>query len=161
MKQRQLKNILPFLGVLLSVLLMMVFIAGANVSMAAEEEKTPAPPPKAKASKIDRTEERIKQLYVALKIKPEQEELWKAFTQVMRENAKTMDELNLARAEKSNTMNAVEDLKSYSEIVQAHAEGLKKYVASFEALYASMSDEQKKNADLLFRGGGHRKGKRK
>jgi periplasmic protein CpxP/Spy len=142
-------------------LLSMVLINYSNFSLAAEEKSAPPAPPKAKASKVDRTEARIQKLYGELKITPAQEELWKAFTQVMRDNAKTLDELSLARAEKSQTMNAVEDLKSYSEIVQASAEGLKKYVAAFEPLYNSMSEEQKKNADLLFRGGGHKKGKRK
>jgi Spy/CpxP family protein refolding chaperone len=161
MKPRYSKKSLPFLRVLLAVLVSMVLVNYSNFSLAAEEEKAPPAKPKVRASKVDRTESRIQKLYGELKITPAQEELWKAFTQVMRDNAKTLDELNLARAEKSKTMNAVEDLKSYSEIVQAHAEGLNKYVTAFEALYNSMSDEQKKNADLLFRGGRHQKGKRK
>jgi hypothetical protein len=49
-------------------------------------------------------------------------------------------------------MTALEDLKSYSEIADAHATGLKKFIPAFEALYASMSEEQRKNADSLFFG---------
>ena len=60
-----------------------------------------------------------------------------------------------ARFEKAKAMTAVEDLKSYSEIAQAHADGLKNFIPVFEALYASMSDDQKKDADTLFRYGGH------
>jgi hypothetical protein len=48
-------------------------------------------------------------------------------------------------------MSAVEDLKSYSEIAEAHADGLKKFIPVFEPLYASMSDAQKKDADKLFK----------
>jgi protein CpxP len=120
-------------------------------------QKTPA-----KVSKVDRTEARIKDLQAKLKITPAQEELWNKVTQVMRDNAKTMDTLMQARFEKAKTMNTVEDLKSYSEITQAHADGLKNFIPAFEALYASMSDEQKKEADTLFRyGGHHRKAKGK
>jgi len=39
-------------------------------------------------------------------------------------------------------MTAVDNLQSYSAIVEAHAEGLKKFVPAFEALYTSMSDTQ-------------------
>jgi protein CpxP len=150
-----------FLRVLMASLLTLVIINFSNFAMAADEEKTPPAQPKARASKVDRTEQRINKLYETLKITPAQDELWKNFIQVMRDNAKTMDEMSIAREEKSKSMNALEDLKSYSDIVQGHADGLKKYVAAFEPLYASMSDEQKKTADLLFRGGGHKKGKRK
>ena len=59
-------------------------------------------------------------------------------------------------------MNAVDDLKSYSEITEAHARGLKRFISVFEPLYASMSDAQKKDADTLFRhrGRGGRRGQR-
>ena len=75
----------------------------------------------------------------------------------MRDNAKKMDALNQARFEKAKALTAVEDLQSYSEIAQAHAEGLKNFIPAFEALYAAMSDDQKKDADTLFRQGSHRK----
>jgi hypothetical protein len=47
-------------------------------------------------------------------------------------------------------MTAVDDVKSYAAIADAHADGLKKFVSVFEALYNSMSDEHKKNADNVF-----------
>jgi hypothetical protein len=47
-------------------------------------------------------------------------------------------------------MTAVDDVKSYAEIAAAHANGLQKFIPVFETLYQNMSDEQKKNADLLF-----------
>jgi hypothetical protein len=47
-------------------------------------------------------------------------------------------------------MNAVDDLKSYGEIAEAHAAGIKKFVEAFEPLYSSMSDDQKKAADRAF-----------
>ncbi len=137
--------------------LVTIAFAGANLSQAASAE--PAQKPPARVSKVDRTEVRIKDLQARLKITPAQEELWKKVTEVMRDNAKTMDTLRQARLEKAKALTAVEDLKSYSEIAQAHAEGLKNFIPAFEALYASMSDEQKKDADTLFRRGTQRKGK--
>ena len=159
MEHKYLKR--SFLRVLMASLLTLVVINFTNFAMAADEEKSPPAQPKAKASKVDRTEARIKKLYEALKITPAQDEMWKNFIQVMRDNAKTMDDMSIARAEKTKSMNALEDLKSYSDIVQGHADGLKKYVAAFEPLYNSMSDDQKKIADELFRGGHHKKGKKK
>ena len=40
-----------------------------------------------------------------------------------------------------------------------HADGIKKFVPVFSALYNSMSDEQKKNSDVMFRGGRAQKNK--
>ena len=61
-----------------------------------------------------------------------------------------METLIKARSAHMTAMNAVDDLKSYSEIAEAHADGLKKFIPAFEPLYVSMSDTQKKNADALF-----------
>jgi hypothetical protein len=146
------------------VVVMVAFLAAicfinTNLVLAASGPKKPATA--ADASHVDRTEIRIQELHATLKITEGQEELWSALIQVMRENAKTMDNLAQARAEKSKTMNAVEDLKSYSGISDAYAEGLKRFIPPFEALYAAMSDDQKKNADTIFRHGEHGKAKRK
>jgi hypothetical protein len=66
-----------------------------------------------------------------------------------------------ARLEKARAMSAVDDLKSYGEIAEAHANGLKKFTSVFEPLYAGMSDAQKKSADTLFRHHGAAKSKAK
>ena len=55
------------------------------------------------------------------------------------------------RADGATTMTAVDDLKSYAEISEAHAEGAKKMIPVFEALYDTMTDAQKKAADDEFR----------
>ena len=102
-------------------------------------------------SHVNRVEARIKELHAKLHITPSQEDLWKNVTAVMRDNAQTLDALAQARVDQAQTMTAVDDLKSYSAITDAHAEGLKKFIPAFEALYTSMSDAQKKNVDTLFR----------
>jgi len=136
--------------VLMTALLTVIFFAGPNLLLAAP-----------KASAVDRTDARIVKMYKSLKITPDQDELWNGLTEVMRENAKNLDELTKSRADKTKPLNAVEDLKSYSQILDAHAEGMKKFIPAFEELYASMSDEQKKNADVLFKTHRHGKFKRK
>ena len=115
---------------------------------------------RARPSHVDRVEARIKELHATLHITQAQEGLWTNVTQVMRDNAQTMDALIKARADNAKTMTAVDDLKSYSDIAEAHAAGLKKFIRVFEALYASMSDAQKKNADTIFRSRSHMRAKR-
>jgi hypothetical protein len=48
------------------------------------------------------------------------------------------------------SMTAVEDLKTYQKFAQAHVDGLKNLISSFEDLYAAMPDAQKKIADEVF-----------
>ena len=106
-------------------------------------------------SRPDQVEARITMLHAKLAITAAQEPAWQNLTQVMRDNAQTMDALRVARAAKAPTATAIDDLKSYAEITTAHAEGLKKFLPVFETLYGSMSDAQKAQADTLFRGPQH------
>jgi len=106
----------------------------------------------------ERIEMRIKDMHAKLKITQAQEEQWAKVSEVMRDNAKAMDALTQARLEHSKTMSAVDDLKSYGEITEAHADGIKRFTPVFATLYESMSDGQKKDADVLFRHGDHKKG---
>ena len=119
----------------------------------------PGAVPAAKASGEERVEERIKEMHAKLKITQTQEDQWAKVAQVMRDNAKSMDALTQARFEHAKTMTAVDDLKSYGEITDAHADGIKKFTPVFATLYASMSDAQKKEADALFRHGGRKMSK--
>lgn len=137
------------LAVTTAVLLALMVLASPSPSTAASPETGLAT--SGKASKTDRVEVRIKELHAKLKIIPAQEELWNKVTQVMRDDAKTMEALIKARSEKESTMTAVDDLKSYSAIAEAHADYLKKFIPVFEPLYAGMSDAQKKSADISFR----------
>ena len=140
-------------------LLAFIVLASASPTRAASPE--PGMATAGSASKADRVEARIKELHTKLKITPEQEEPWNNVVQVMRDNAKTMEALIKARSEKAGTMTAIDDLKSYSAIAEAHADGLKKFIPAFEPLYAGMSDAQKKSADKLFRQHHHTKAKAK
>jgi hypothetical protein len=94
---------------------------------------------------------RIDHLHKQLQITPAQEDLWKNVAQVMRDNAEKMSSLIKARMDNAKSMTAIDDLKAYADITDAHAEGTKNMLTAFQALYNSMSDEQKKAADTEFR----------
>ena len=93
----------------------------------------------------------INHLHDQLKITAEQEQLWQKVVTVMRENADELNKLAKARSDSAKTATAVDDLQSYSQISQAHADGTKRLIPSFQALYDSMTDDQKKLADAEFR----------
>ena len=115
----------------------------------------------AKASSEDRIEARIKDMHAKLKITTAQEAQWTKVGQMMRDNEKAIEPLMHARNTNARTMTAVDDLKSYGEITDAHADGIKRFTPVFADLYASMSDSQKKQADALFRQGDRRMSKHK
>jgi periplasmic protein CpxP/Spy len=108
-------------------------------------------PARAWPSHLARVEARIKELHAKLQITPAQEDLWQQVTTAMRDNAKTLDDLIQAQTAQARTISALDDLRAYSALADAHAEGLKKVLAAFEPLYASMSDTQKRQADRLVR----------
>ena len=132
---------------------------GSETQAAAETKQDTAPATGAKASRADRVEAGIKGLHTKLKITKDQEDLWNKVAEVMRDNERKMEPLHKVRSEKAKTTSAVDDLKSYSEIAEAHAEGLKKFIPVFEALYDKMSEDQKKNADMVFRTHQHKASK--
>lgn len=103
----------------------------------------------------DRVGMRVKEMHDKLSITAAQEEQWSKVKQVMLDDAKNMDSLTRARAEHEKGMNALDNLKSYGEISEAHTNGIKKLIPVFADLYAGLSDAQKKQADTLFRRGGH------
>ena len=116
------------------------------VQLAADQAATPA---KAKRSPADRVDAHIKSLHERLKITAGQEPQWGAVAQVMRDNAGQM-QAAIQQRQDAKALTAVDDLKAYQAIADAHAQGLQKLIPAFQALYTAMSDEQKKNADAIF-----------
>ncbi|PLP98019.1 hypothetical protein CYJ10_24620 [Cupriavidus pauculus] len=103
----------------------------------------------------DRIETRIADLRTKLHITAAQNALWQDVATVMRENASIMNTLKQDRLDQSGHMMAAEDMRSYKAMADAHAEGVRKLGPAFQALYASMSDVQKRNADSVFRTNPH------
>lgn len=95
-------------------------------------------------------EARITDLHKKLHVTADQQDLWNDMAQVMRANAQKMRDNVTDRSARLKSMNAVDDLRSYQKITDEHADGLKRLLPAFEALYAKMSPAQQKNADHVF-----------
>lgn len=98
-----------------------------------------------------RIDERIAYLHKQLKVTSAQETQWGAFADAMREDGQTMSQLYERRVSSLPNESAVDNMRGYAEITQAHADDVKKLAAAFEPLYASFSPEQKQAADTTFR----------
>ena len=96
-------------------------------------------------------ENRLSELHSRLKITPAQGQQWDQFAQVMRDNAKAMDQLYKERADKLSSMSAVDNMQSFAQIEQERGQDMQKLVPAFQTLYASLSDDQKQSADRMFR----------
>jgi protein CpxP len=99
----------------------------------------------------ERVENRIKELHAQLRITPAEEPQWNEFAQVMRENAREMDQVFVQRAQQYPMMNAVQNMQSYEQISEEHAQRVQKLVPAFQKLYDAMPDQQKRLADEVFR----------
>ena len=108
--------------------------------------------------RAETVEQRISSLHAELAITAGEEADWNSVAQAMRDNAAAMQKLVAEKtASDPQTMTAMDDLKSYQRFAQAHVDGLKTLAASFETLYNSMPDAQKKVADQVFQNH-HREG---
>ena len=96
-------------------------------------------------------ERRISDLHSRLHITADQSPQWDKFAEIMRQNATEMDQSNQQRAEKLASMSAVDNMQSFAQLEQQRANDMQRVVPAFQALYASLSDQQKATADQLFR----------
>lgn len=104
----------------------------------------------------DRVEARIKDLHDAIDVTPNQESDWSDVAQAMRESEAGVSELIRARHNNADNSNAIDDIKSYQAISQAHADGMSKFVDAFEPFYSELTPEQKEKADAFFQNFQHR-----
>lgn len=105
---------------------------------------------------IQMAETRIKELHAKLHITADQEALWGAVAQAMRDNADEMDGLLQARRQNKGQMDAMANLAAFEQITQAHADGIKRFIAALQPLYDAMTPAQRKNADIVFLNPPHR-----
>jgi periplasmic protein CpxP/Spy len=98
----------------------------------------------------ERVERRIAELRVQLRITPAEQQQWDQFAGVMRENARDMDQIFIQRAQQLGSMTALQNMQSYEQLAEAHAQHLQKLVAAFQTLYVAMPDQQKQLADQVF-----------
>lgn len=136
-----------------------VLVAGSLFAAPLVMAEDAAPPPSKSAmmksgstmSEADRVELRITRMHDMLKVTPAEEDQWKPVAQVMRENAKTLNDLHKAKLANVETQTAVDDLAAYREIAEAHYQCAKRMEETFGTFYASLSPDQKKLADTVFR----------
>jgi protein CpxP len=108
-------------------------------------------------SQAETVEQRIATLHAELKITAGEEAKWNDVAQAMRENAAAMEKLSAAKTlQPPQSMTAIDDLKGYEKFAQAHVDGLKNLLSSFEILYVSFPDPQKKIADAVFQSFGQK-----
>jgi periplasmic protein CpxP/Spy len=107
--------------------------------------------PVAGKNAAERVEHRITELHAQLRITPAERQQWDQFVEVMRENARDMDQAFIQRAQQFPSMNALQNMQSYEQLAEAHARHLQKLVPAFENLYNAMPDQQKRLADQVFR----------
>jgi protein CpxP len=104
----------------------------------------------------ERVERHIKELHSQLKITPAEEPQWNEFAEVMRANARDMDQAFMQRAQQYAAMNAVQNMQSYEQLAQEHAQHVQKLLPAFQKLYDAMPDQQKRLADQVFRANAER-----
>jgi periplasmic protein CpxP/Spy len=113
-------------------------------------DATPAAMAKADAKRDAAVERHITDLHAKLKITSAEESQWKKVAETMRENAGELDRAIDKRDASISSATAMDNLNSYAEIAQAHADNVKKLASAFSGLYSAMSDDQKKVADEVF-----------
>jgi protein CpxP len=97
-----------------------------------------------------KVENRIKELRAELKITAAEESQWEIVAQAMRENARELDKAIDKRDAAVGSATAIDNLNSYADVAQAHADGVRKLAKAFSGLYSSMSNDQRKEADEEF-----------
>src|ERR1700751_78486 len=70
----------------------------------------------------ERVENRIKELHAQLRITAAEEPQWNQFAEMMRENARDIDQTLMQRAQQFQPMNALQNLQSYGQLADAHAQ---------------------------------------
>ncbi len=125
--------------------------APAARPIAAAEQSKAKPAPNAEQAMTETIDKRISDLHTKLQITRGQEVQWAEFAQVMRDNARGTDQTFQQRVQGMSTMSAVDNMKSYAQVVMTHAQDVQKLVPTFQTLYGTMSESQKRIADQVFR----------
>jgi periplasmic protein CpxP/Spy len=141
----------------IAAVLVSSFVFGAAVAQTTDPTSPPAAAnatrsemAKSDAKRDSAVEQHITELRGQLKITAAEESEWKLVAQTMRENARELDRAIDNRDATIASATAIDNLNSYSEIAQVHANGVKKLASAFSGLYSVMSESQRKEADVVF-----------
>lgn len=125
--------------------------AAADATAAPAAPAKPVPPTPQSRAVMSQVEKRITDLHDKLHITASEQKLWQDFSDMMRQNAREMDQMAQQRHDALRSMTAVADMQSYADLTAAHAAQVQKLVPSFASLYDAMSPTQKKQADDIFK----------
>ena len=124
---------------------------GTTTTAPAGQHRTTARTRQPTMNMQEMVERRITDLHAKLHITQAQTQEWDQFAQLMRSNAKDLDQAYEQRAQRLMSMSAPENLQSYAQLEQTRAQDVQKLVPTFQNLYDALSPQQKKDADQLFR----------
>lgn len=112
---------------------------------------TPPPPGFSALDKraLTRVDDHIRDLHGRLVITPAQEPLWADFTAIMRQNALAMEHSHRDQ-QATGTPSAVTALRGYATLSRLHADNVDRLLPAFEALYNTLSPDQRTTADHIF-----------
>ena len=144
-----------------SIMLAQADIQAQSPGIAQEPGAAPPPPPPAPGGNArmgdSRVEQQLRDLYARLRITPAQQPQWNAFAGTLQGNAQHMQSLWASR--QNGRVTALDDMRSYATIAQAHAEDMQRLVAAFTPLYESLAPQQKVAADQAFQQAAVRNGR--
>lgn len=133
-----------------------------SASVSAAAQPAPPPPPAPQTTPIppqihtpstpreESVDQRIHDLQDQLGITTAQMPQWNAFAQAMRDNATSTNELFQRRARAVASMNALENMQSYAQVIRAYADDTDRLAGAFASLYNALSNQQKQKLDALF-----------
>jgi hypothetical protein len=125
--------------------------AALALPIAASAQTTATPDATTSESRRAQVEQHIADMHATLHITAAQEKAWDTFADVMLGNAQAMDTLLTNNEGKAATQSAEAILQTYADIAQQHAQNVQKLTLAFQALYTSLTAEQKAAADEMFR----------
>lgn len=91
----------------------------------------------------------LAELKKQLDITAAQQPKFDEFAKVVKQNAETMDSA-MQKMQQKAQQNAVENLRAAASLTQTEADNLKRLVPALEALYGSLTEQQKHVADEMF-----------
>ena len=133
------------------LVILSALVLGGCAGTATEAQSAPLASHQSAADSARDVEAHIAALHAQLQITPAEEAQWQVVAQLMRDNAATLTALRQIRATQASTMSALDDVRSYAQIAEAHAAGIQKFVPAFTTLYDQMPPAQQKLVDNVFR----------
>jgi periplasmic protein CpxP/Spy len=120
-----------------------------NPSAPAQAQSPAGQKPGSARATADPIEGQLGNIKKRLNITAAQQPQFEQFATVVKQNAQAMEAL-MQKAAQGAEKSAVEGLRTAATFAQTEAENLKRLVPALEALYASLTDQQKRTADQLF-----------